>query len=188
MIKDAFGIAIITLVYLCLLIVVFSPSLYAAWIYMVSRKVTSKKTGRQLRIALSTFCINLIIAYFLFHFAFDYFLTSKVAQMEAMTQNSIQNAITSQQKFFAAHGRYYSVGPVRGPYRDENGLSVEKDVILQVEPRWDKADQKETFQAYAFHLWGKHLLLNTRDGRVEQVSPGSELETRLRLKLTRSVK
>lgn len=185
--KYVISIAIIALVYICLLIVVFFPTLYAGWIYLVSRKLAVKKKGL-LRIALSTFCINAIIVYFLFHLAFDYFLNSKVAEMEAQAAATLRNAVSSQEKFYASHGRYYPLGPVKGPYRDEHGLSVEKDVILEIEPLWDKADQKETFQAYAIHYWGRQLLFITRDGKIERVSPGSELETRIRSKLIQSVR
>lgn len=187
MVTHVLGIAIIGLVYFCLLIVAFSPTIYAVWIYIVSRKVSAKKKG-PLKIALSTFCINLIIVYFLVHLTFDYFLVAKVAEMEAQAAATMRNAIASQQKYFAAHGRYYPVGPVRGPYSDEHGLNVERDVILEVEPKWDKSDQKESFNAYAVHRWGKHVLFSTKDGKVEKASPGSELETRMRSKLIQSVK
>jgi hypothetical protein len=181
------GIVIIGLVYFCLFILAFSPTLYTGWIYLVSRKVSAKKKG-PLKILLSTFCVNLIVVYFIVHLLFDYFLVAKVAEMESLVQSTMQNAIASQQKYFAAHGRYYPVGPVRGPYQDEHGLNVEKDVILEVEPKWDKSGHRETFNAYAVHRWGRHLLFSTKDGKVEQASPGSELETRMRSKLIQSVK
>lgn len=100
----------------------------------------------------------------------------------------MRNAIVSQQRFFAAHGRYYSVGPVRGPYHDKAGLTVEKDVILEVIPQWDKAGEQETFQAYALDVWGKSLLLNTKDGKVEKAPADSELSATVKSKLLNSVK
>jgi hypothetical protein len=186
-VEYVFSVTVIALVYLCLLIVVFSPSLYAGWIYLVSRKLAVKRKGL-LKIAVSTFCINAIIAYFLIHLAFNHFLHSEVAEMEAQAAATLRNAIASQHKHYASYGRYYPVGPVKGPYQDEHGLNVEKDVILKVEPLWDKTSEKETFQAYAIHYWGRQLLFNTKDGKIERVSPGSELEQRMRSKLIQSVR
>jgi hypothetical protein len=187
MLTHLFAISIIGLVYFCLLIVVFSPSIYAFWIFLISRKVSAGKKG-PLKIAISIFCINLLIVYFLVHIAFDYVLAAKVAQNEALAATTMRTAIASQQKFFAAHGRYYSVGPVEGPYHDKYGLNVEKDVILEVDPKWDKADKKETFDAFAIHRWGTHLLFRAKDGKVEKAPPGSKLEVRMRSKLIESVR
>jgi hypothetical protein len=122
------------------------------------------------------------------HFAFDYFLASKVAEKEALAMQTMNNAIVSQQRFFATHGRYYSVGPVRGPYQNDLGLTVEKDVILEMVPQWDKAKAQETFQAYALHVWGKGLLLNTTEDKVEQAPADSEVSAMVRSKLLNSVK
>jgi hypothetical protein len=169
------------------LIVVFAPTIYAVWFYFMGRKVQIKSRGL-LRIAILTGCANIIVAYFLIHLAFDYFLASKVAEQEALTRQTMQNAIVSQQRFFAAHGRYYPVGPVRGPYQNDLGLTVDKDVILEVVPHWDKAKAQETFQAHALHVWGKGLLLNAKEGKVEKAPSDSEVSAMVRSKLLNSVK
>ena len=41
-------------------------------------------------------------------------------------------------------------------------------MIQQMVPQWNKARAQETSQAYALHVWGKSLLLNTTDGQVEK--------------------
>lgn len=186
-IRDAIGIVIIALIYLCLLIVVFSPTIYAVWFYLIGRKVHLKSKGL-LRIAVLTACINTVVAFFLLHLAFDYLLATKVAEREALALQTMRNAIVSQQKFFASHGRYYPVGPVRGPYHNDEGLTVAKDVILEVIPQWDKARAQETFQAYALDVWGKGLLLNTKDGQVEKAPADSEVSAMVKSKLLNSVK
>lgn len=187
MAQDIIGVAVILLVYVCFFIVVFAPTLYAVWIYLVSRKVKMKRKGL-LRMALTTFCINLVLAYFAFHLACDYFLVSKVAEKDALAAQALRNALVSQQKFFKSHGKYYSVGPVRGPYKDDHGLSVDKDVILLVEPRWDRDRKAETFQAYALHVWGRDLVTTTQDGKVIPVKEDSEKSTKIRSKLINSTK
>jgi hypothetical protein len=153
----------------------------------VGRKVRIKSKGL-LRIALLTGCINAVLAYFLMHIAIDYFLVTKGAEKEALAVQTMHNAIVSQKRFFATHGRYYAVGPVRGPYQNDLGLTVEKDVILQVVPQWDKAKAEESFQAYAVHVWGTGLLLNTTDGQVEKAPVDSEVSAMVRSKLLNSVK
>ena len=185
--RDVIGILIIGLVYLCLLVVVFSPTIYAAWFYFMGRKVQIKSKSL-LRIVVLTGCANAIVAYFLIHFAFDHILASKVAEKEALAMQTMNNAIVSQQRFFATHGRYYSVGPVRGPYQNDLGLTVEKDVILQMVPQWDKVKAQETFQAYALHVWGTSVLLNTTEGKVEKSPADSEVSATVRSKLLNSVK
>jgi hypothetical protein len=185
--RDIIGILIIALIYFCLLVVVFGPTIYAVWFYLVGRRVQIKSRGL-LKIAIMTGCANVIVAYFLMHLAFDYLLASKVAEQDAQAMQTMQNAIVSQQRFFAAHGRYYAVGPVRGPYQNDLGLSVERDVILQVVPHWDKAKAQETFQAYALHVWGKGVLQNTTGGKVEKAPADSEGSAMIRSKMLNSVK
>ncbi|MGO9568001.1 MAG: hypothetical protein ACLP5H_10705 [Desulfomonilaceae bacterium] len=185
--RDVIGILIIAVIYLCLLVVVFSPTIYAVWFYFMGRRVQIKSKSL-LRIAILTGCINATAAYFIMHLAFDYFLASKVAEKEALAMQTMNNAIVSEQRFFASHGRYYSVGPVRGPYQNDLGLTVGKDVILQVVPQWDKAKAQETFQAYALHVWGKDLLLSTTEGKVEKAPADSEVSDMVRSKMLNSVK
>ena len=174
MVMDYIGLAVIFLVYLCLFIIVFSPTLYAVWFYFISRQVSVKRKGL-LRIALTTFCINLIVAYFLIHLAFDYFLVSKVAEKDAVAQQTVASAVASEKKFFADRGWYYSVGPVRGPYENDRGLKVPKDVILEIVPKRNKSTGKENFDAYAFHVWGGSLIIASNDGKVER-APKNSLE------------
>jgi hypothetical protein len=76
MLREIIGTSIIALVYLCLLVIIFAQTLYALWFYIIGRRISAKSRGL-LRIALTTFCINAVIAYFLFRLAFDYFLSTK---------------------------------------------------------------------------------------------------------------
>jgi len=188
MVRDVIGIAIIVLVYACLIVIAFSPTIYAVWFYVVGRKMAVKSKRRLLRTALVTFCVNLILAYFLVHFGFDYVVTSRISQMDDAAGQAVTNAVASEQKFFAKYGRYYPVGPVRGPYQDDHGLVVGKDVILEVVPIWDKDRQVEAFQAHAVHVWGRNLISRTKEGKVENAPPDSEEAARLRAKLLRSVR
>lgn len=189
MVQDIIGVLVVVLVYVCVFIVVFSPTLYAWWIYLVSRKVKVKmKRKGLLTTALTTLCINLVLAYFAFHLAFDYFLVAKIAEKDALAEKALRNALVSQQRYFDAHGRYYSVGPVRGPYKDDHGLTVDKDVILLVEPHWDRERKAETFRAYALHVWGRDLVTTTQDGNVTPVAKDSEKSSTMRSKLINSTK
>ena len=43
MVKNFVGVSVIVLVYLCLLVIAFSPTLYAVWIYVVGRSAKLKK-------------------------------------------------------------------------------------------------------------------------------------------------
>lgn len=187
MLQEIVIYCVLALVYFCLLIVIFSPSIYAIWLYIVSRRVKIRRAGA-LKIAVTTFCINALLAYFVIHLAFDYFLTTKVAEKDALAGQTLRNAVVSQKKFFQSYGRYYSVGPVRGPYQDGQGLTVEKDVILFIEPHWDKARGREAFNAYALHVWGKSLLTSSEDGKVRAAPDESDYFDRLRKKMILSVK
>ena len=180
------SLCVIGLVYVCLFILIFSPTLYAFWFYLIGNKVRLKKKSL-LRIALTTFVINAVIAFFLVHLAFDYFLTAKVAEKDALAAQSLESALTAEKKFYRVHGRYYAVGPVRGPYRDDHGLTVQQGVILAVEPRWDKAKNREVLDAYALHVLGNNLLTGTEDGKVKRVTDKSPVFDKLRKKLMRSV-
>ncbi|MBI5251395.1 MAG: hypothetical protein HY912_18055 [Desulfomonile tiedjei] len=185
--KNIIGVAVIAVIYFCIFIVLFSPSLYTAWLYLVSRYTKVRRAGL-LRLALTTFSINMIVVVFLYHLAFNHFLAYKVAEKDAAAAHAIENAIVSQENFFTAHGRYYPVGPVRGPYRDDHGLTVEKDVILQVEPHWDKVSHKETFKAYAVHVLGKDIAVSDGDRKVQKSPADSNKSAAIRSKLLNSVK
>lgn len=188
MVRDVVGIAIIVLVYACLIVIVFAPTLYAAWFYVVGRKMALKSKARLFRTALVTFCFNLVLAYLLFHVGFHYFLTPEINQNDDIAGQALKNAVVSEEKFHASHGRYYAVGPIRGPYRDDHGLVVEKDVILEIAPVWDKDRGIETFQAHAMHVWGRSLLTSKNDGKVEKASLDSEQAARIKAKLLNSVR
>ncbi len=187
MLNQTIGYVIIALVYLCFIIVIFAPTIYAVWLYLVTRKLSFKRKNVS-KLLLYVFAINLIVAYFLTHFAFDYFLGTKTAERENSVTSTIQNAAASQQKYFAKYGRYYPVGPVRGPYKDEYGLNVDKDVVLYVDPGWDKDSQRDSFRAYAIHTWGDTTLEIGNDGKLRRLSPDSEEFIRIRSKLLNSVK
>jgi len=187
MVADILWITIVALVYFCIAIIVFAPSLYVVWFYLISRKLSVRSRGL-LKTALTTFVVNLVLAYFLFHLGSEYFLTRKIAESESLAETTLRNAIDSQEKFRSIHGRYYAVGPIRGPYQDDNGLTVEKDVILEVVPVWDKTLGKQVLEAYAVHVWGQSVLANTRDGRIEKTPADSEKSAQLKSKLLRSVK
>jgi hypothetical protein len=188
MVRDVIGIGVIVLVYVCLFVIIFAPTIYAVWFFVVGRKMAVKSKGRLLRSALVTFCINLILAYFLVHFGFDYFVTSRISEMDAAAGQAVKNAVASEERFYAKHGRYYAVGPVRGPYEDDHGLVVEKDIVLEVVPVWDKDKGADAFQVYAVHVWGQSLLARTKDGKVEKAPPDSEEAARVKARLLRSVK
>ncbi len=190
MISNVLGMALIGLFYLCCLIVIFAPTIYAGWFYLVSRKlaVRPRNLSRVFRVFLYTLCINAMVAYFGIHLALDYFLGAKAAENRASVIATMSNAVASQEKFFASHGRHYAVGPVRGPYEDEHGLRVEKDVILEVTPQWDQKSQTEKFRAYAVHVWGRDLFVNSGDGKIREMPLDSEESARIRSKLLRSVR
>jgi hypothetical protein len=187
MLQEIMGTLLVLMVYVCFVIVVFSPTLYAVWLYVMGRRVSLKARGL-LKLAILTFVINTVVACVLAKMAFDFFVTAKVAEWQTLTRTSIQNAVVSQERFYKSHGRYYPVGPVRGPYKDDQGLSVEKDVILQVTPEWDTEAKRETFQAYAVHVLAKGLLRAAGDGKVEQPPPDSDESVRVKSKLFNSVK
>jgi hypothetical protein len=187
MIQQIMGATLVLLVYLCVVIVVFSPTIYVVWLYVVGRRVSRKTSGLR-KLVLITLAMNTVVAYLLLKMAFDFFLTAKVEEWQASTRSTIHNAVMSQRKFFSSHGRYYPVGPVRGPYQDDHGLLVEKDVILQVIPRWDHDSQSETFHAYAAHVLAKLLLSASKDGKVNQPPADAEEAMRMKSKLFGSVK
>jgi hypothetical protein len=187
MLHHIISYGIIALVYLCFIIVIFAPTIYAAWLYLVTRKLSLKRKNIT-KLFVYVFAINLIVAYFLAHFAFDYFVGKKTAERENSLTLTIQNAAASQHKYFTMYGQYYTVGPVRGPYKDEYGLNVEKDVVLYVAPSWNKDSQRDSFHAYAIHTWGGTTLEISDDGKLKKLSPDSEEFVRIRSKLLNSTK
>jgi hypothetical protein len=185
MVGELFGMAIIVIVYICLFIILFSPTLYAVWFYFVSKRV-SIKSKRLMTTALMTFCINSIGVYFLVHLAFDYFLVSKVEEKDALAVVAVRSAMASQDRCYLRAGRYYAVGPVRGPYEDNEGLSVDKDVVIEVVPTIDRETGKSAYEVFGAHVWGKSLIVNSRDGTVKRVPPDSEIFREVRPRLLRA--
>lgn len=76
MLREFITTSIIALVYVCLIVIVFAPTIYAVWFYIIGRRISAKSQGL-LRIAVYTFCINAVVAYFLFRLAFDYLLLNR---------------------------------------------------------------------------------------------------------------
>jgi hypothetical protein len=187
MAREIVGTGIVGLVYLCCLIVIFGPTVYVCWLYVIGRKVGSKARGLA-RLSCLTFAINLVVAYFVIKFAFEGFLINQVAQWQNATSAAIGSAVAAEKRFFRFHGRYYAVGPVRGPYNDQHGLSVNKDVILEVVPSWDKDLKRETFQVYAVHVLVKRLMEGSRNGNMAQASPESQEHQKIKSRLIDSVK
>ncbi|GEM_PF-645223 len=182
------GIALIALFYFCMFIILFTPTIYAIWIYIVGRKVTGKTKGL-LNTILTTFIINAVVVYLVTHLAFDHFVTSKLQEKDAIAMNAVRSAIVSQKSYRGSHGRYYIVGPVRGPYKDEHGLEVPLDVIIQVTPNSEQAGSKSaSFRVYAIHVWGNTVATNNMDGTVAGLPPDSKEATKLRSRLLNAVK
>ncbi len=184
--QSVFVSAILILFYFCAAIIVFAPSIYMGWIYIISRKTPGTKKG-MLRPTLITIAVNLLLAYFLVHLALDQFVYKEIAKNDAIARNVLSDTIEAQKRFFSNHGRYYSVGPVRGPYKDEHGLEVSKDVIVRVVPKWDETGQKHTFEAYAIHVLGREILVGTPERGVKKTRGDAEKAEAVRAKLLRSV-
>ncbi|MCA1959943.1 MAG: hypothetical protein LDL33_04025 [Desulfomonile sp.] len=178
--------SILGLCYLCLAIIVFAPTLYAAWFYYLSRE-DSRRKAKLLRATLTTFIVNAVFAYLLGTLAYNYLVPPMLAKNDATAVETVRSAIESQERHFVSRGRYYAVGPVKGPYQDEFGLSVPQGVILQVTPVWDKEADKETFEAHAVNIWGSKVLWRRSDGRIAHLSNNSDEASRLKAKLLRSV-
>lgn len=187
MVQSALGTAIVALCYVCLAVILFAPTIYVVWLSRVSGNVPGKRKGF-IRTTVPTFLINAAIVVLLSYFAFTYFVPSAAAKRDAMASDTLRAAIAAEKQFFASHGRYYAIGPVRGPYEDESGLSVKEGVILQVVPYWDEVSRRKAFKAYALHVWGNDLLTGSEDGRIAPSSHDPEKAARIRSRLVNSVK
>jgi len=187
MVREIVGIVLIAVVYFFCVVVIFGPTIYVLWLYVIGRKVAGKARGL-LRLTYLTFFINLVVAYFLVKLAFECFLTTKVAEWQNLTTSTILSAVSAEERFFKSQGKYYAVGPVRGPFSDQHGLSVEKDVILEIAPSWDTHLKRETFRAYAVHVLTKRLVQSNKDGKVEHPSAESTEARRVTSRLLNSVK
>jgi hypothetical protein len=187
MAREIVGTGIVGLVYVCCVIVVFGPTIYVCWLYVLGRKVEGKARGLA-RLACITFLINFMVAYFLVRLAFEGFLANKVIEWQNVTARAVGSAVDAEKRFFRSHGRYYAVGPVRGPFSDQYGLSVDKDVILEVVPSWDHDLKRETFRVYAVHVLAKRLLECSRNGKVAQPPFESQEHQKIVSRLFNSVK
>ncbi len=188
MISTLVSTVILALVYVCLGIIVFAPTIFSVWFYLAARKLSPGK-ARVPKTLVTTFLVNLVVAFFVGRLAFDVFVTRSLSLNNALAEQTIRAAVQSQEEFHARHGRYYPVGPVRGPYRNEHGLVIGKDVILQVRPLWEDSGSKDdAFEAYAVHVWGREVYFNTREGDIEKEPFDSPKAKNIRSKLIRSVK
>lgn len=187
MLQQTIGLIVLLICYVCFAVIVFSPTIYVAWLYVASRRTPSEAPVRP-RILVSTLVVNAILGYLLAYLAYDYFVITQVAEQDATAVAAVREAIESERRYFAAQGRYYEVGPVRGPYENEHGLKVSANVILEVVSGWDAQEEKETFQAYAAHVRGRKAVQGGPDGNVEQIAPDSARAFSIRSKLINSVK
>jgi hypothetical protein len=181
---------IVGIFYICLTVVLFAPSLYAGWFYYLSRKLAKKKPRKKmLQSVMTTFLINLALVYALYSLMFNYILPSQIQAKNRMAKNAIQSVEESQEEFYSKHGRYYMLGPVRGPYTDPHGLEVGENVIIQAAPKWtEDSPPEETFEAYAIHVWGNTAFVRKPDGTIKKLNGDSPAVEGLRSKLIRSVK
>jgi len=187
MLQSAVAMAIIIIFYVCATIIVFAPTLCAIWLYLIDRKV-STNSSKMLKALISTLAINAVFAYVLYHFATEYLVNAGLAEKDALAVEAVSRAAAFEEQYFARHGRYYPLGPVRGPYKDELGLVVEKDVVLEVEPVWDKDRGKDAFKVCALHVWGSKVVFRRRDGTLTEGSADSEEAIAARGRLLRSVR
>ncbi len=134
MVREIVGTVLVALVYFCFLVVIFGPTIYAVWLYVMGRKVKGKARGL-LRLAYLTFFINLVVAYFLVKLAFECFLTTKVAEWQSLTTATIHSAVAAEERFFKTRGKVLLSGTcarafqrsartLRGKGRDPGSCSV----------------------------------------------------------------
>lgn len=181
------GVSIIILIYLCIAVILFAPSIYVISIYVIGRKAKLKKQGN-LKVVLSTCCINLLIVYLLYQIAFHAIVPQKVAEYDELVRKSVKSAAQAEELNFQKTGTSYDIGPFKGPLNDKNGLVIEKDVILRTDPEWDKNSNKQTFVTLALHLWGDIVMRSVQGGPIERISSKDQTGSQLRSKLLNSVK
>ncbi len=188
MIASVVGTAIIILIYVCLAIIVFSPTIFAGWFYLVARRITRGKAPVPTSLV-TTLVVNVLVVLVVGCLAFDHFVTGLVTENDALAEKTLRIAVQCQQEFHVRRGRYYSVGPVRGPYKTADGLEVAKDVILQMRASWEEGTGKDdTFEAYAVHVFGRGVYFNTKGGEIHKEPDASEKAKTIRGRLIRSVK
>lgn len=189
--EKAITISIVGVFYVCLLVVLFAPTLYTGWFYYISRKLSMKNKKKKLFQTFTvTFLLNIIVVYVLFSIMFKYILPSQIKAKDQIAKQTMESVQKSQEKFFSEHGRYYMVGPVRGPYKDSHGLKVAENVIVQAVPQFAQAgaQTQQTFEAYAIHVWGNSAYVREPDGTVKTINNNSSEVKNIRSKLIRSVK
>ena len=187
MVQDVAGIALLVIVYVCLGIIVLAPTIYLAWFYVVSRKI--RGVGKvSLRSVILTAIANVIVGYFIFFLIHGWIYVPNVNSNDAIARALVEKTIASEKVFFEKHGRYYEVGPVRGPYSEPNGIKIEKNVILEVTRMWDKSRKKESFQAIAMHLWGDKIFTGNAGGIEEENHADSAQAASIRARLIANTK
>jgi hypothetical protein len=187
MVQDILGFVVLGVVYVCLAIIVFAPTMYAFWFYLVGRRVSGP--GKRFPYTVITvFLLNLLFAYVLGHLAFTYLIQPGVDRANSQAMQAVKSAIAAQEKYHAVHGRYYSLGPVRGPHTGKHGTVVEEDVVLRVEPTWIEDKGQDGFVAQAIHVWGRGAVVATSE-KGPWLQPADSTEAQLiRAKLMSSVK
>ncbi len=188
MISSVIGTIIVVLVYVCLAIIVFSPTIFAGWFYVVSVRISRRKAPVSTSL-FTTFAINVLVALFLARLAFYQFVAKSVSENDALAQWSLGSAVQSEITNHSRRGRYYSEGPLRGPYKNAHGLELGKDVILQMRVTGEQGvSRDDSFEAYAVHVFGRHVYINTNDGKIRIEPDDSDKAKEIRSKLVRSVK
>jgi hypothetical protein len=185
--KYLIGFAVLTIVYLCLIIIAFAPTLYMVWIFILDRKIKLNQP-RIRRHLIVTGCVNLALVVGIYSLAMYYVLPSKVAELDTTVQCALKSALAAENAYFQLHGKYYAFGPVRGPYTDAHGVTVDENVIIQVEPHWESNTGHPTFEAHALNVWGQNVFGARPSGKEPEVIADPELRAGIRSKLINSVK
>ena len=187
MAQDIVGITLIVIVYICLGIIILAPTIYLAWFYVVSRKI--RGVGKvSIRSLILTFIANAIIGYFIFFLIHSWLYVPAVTSNDTIAREMMGRTIAAQKAFYKTHGRYYEVGPARGPFSEPNGLKIEKNVIVEVIRKWDKSRKKESFRAYGMHIWGDKLFTADTQGISEESHADSTQAASIRSKLIESTR
>ncbi len=188
MLQQLIVISVQVIIFLCLAVIVFAPSIFAVWFFLVGKRLSQGRKKKSLRPVISVVAINLMVAYALYHLTFDYIVVARTAQKDALARQAVESVIESELRYYKSHGRYYALGPVRGPYEDRHGASVAEDVILQVTPHWSEAASRNSFKAAAVHVWGSRIITGDAEGRVRELDPETKEAEEIRGKLLRSVR
>jgi uncharacterized membrane protein (GlpM family) len=187
MVQDILGITILVIVYICLGIIILGPTLYLAWFYVVSRNI--RGVGKvSLRSLILTAIANVIVGYFIFFLIHSWFYVPAIASNDTIARELVEKTVISEKAFYEKHGRYYQVGPVRGPYSAPNGIKIDKDIILEATRMWDKNNKRESFRVYGMHLWGDKIFIGDAQGIDEENYSDSAQASSIRARLIKSTK